>query len=263
MRCAIAKAAYNDLENAAASIDQESGMSKKRMLGSRMCAYCGVTPATTEDHVVPTCLFDGPLPPDIVKVPACNACNHAKSKDDGYLRDILITDMHCSDYPIAQALIGGKFKRAMQKNRSDFARAAVRRGCLKPMYSSGGVYLGHFHSVPLEVARVNQIFSTIARGLYFKLRGQRFPDGYSFEVMRVEPSRAQQAIDVMKAQGANGPYVLGRVFACLVMFAAEDPGVTLWLMQFYGGMFVTVKTEQTVSSEVILLPGEGNKGVGS
>jgi hypothetical protein len=56
----------------------------------------------------------------------------------------------------------------------------------------------------------------------------------------------------MREKGANGPYALGQVFACLFMYVAEDPGVTRWLMQFYGGMFITVPTQLAVSSEVTL-----------
>jgi hypothetical protein len=229
-------------------------MTRERTLRNHLCAYCGAKEATTEDHVVPVCLFNRPLPPDIVKVPACNDCNHAKSKNDDYLRDMLVIDIHCSHHPVAQALMDGKMKRAMQNNHSKVARAAVKSGGLKPMYSPGGVYLGHCHSVPLEWDRVNEIFKTMASGLYFNLRGHRFPDGYSFEVLHLDSRYAQQLIDLMKANGANGPYFLGQVFACLFILT-KDPGITMWLMQFYGGMYITVITRPVTTSDIIHLPG--------
>src|SRR5437899_12806992 len=108
---------------------------------------------------------------------------------------------------------------------------------MQPLYSPGGVYLGDFHAIPLDSKRVNGISSTIVRGLYRKLRGQRFPDGYTFTIERYDPVGAKELFDSMKRHGASGPYVLGTVFACLCMVALEDPGVTAWLMQFYSGMF--------------------------
>src|SRR5258707_19229 len=130
-----------------------------------------------------------------------------------------------SERHVAKALQAGKMKRAMQNNRSKIARAAVDRGRIAPMYSPGGVYLGDYPSIPLEGERINETFETIARGLYFQLRGQRFPDGYSFEVLRHFPRNACGLFDDMKASGPNGPYTLGAVFAWMFEWAAEDPGV--------------------------------------
>jgi len=220
----------------------------------KLCVYCQINPATTMDHVVPRCLFVPPLPQDMVTVPVCQPCNIEKSKNDDYLRDMLIVDIHCSDHPVAKALIVGKMKRAMQSNRSKIARDAVKSLRLAPTFTTGGIYLGDFPSMPLEWERANEIYKTIARGLYFKLRGQRFPAGYSFEVRRFDPWYTNQLFGELKAMGANGPYTLGQVFACWFVYAAEDPGVTWSLLQFYGGMVISVSTEPVATSEVILLP---------
>jgi hypothetical protein len=225
-----------------------------RVTAPKPCVYCQINQATTRDHVVPRNLFLSPLPLNMVTVPACQSCNFEKSKNDDYLRDMLIVDIHCSEHSVAKALIAGKMKRAMQKNRSTIARTIVKQGRLAPMYTPSGIYLGDFPSFSLDGERINETFKTIARGLYYKLRNQRFPDGYSFEVLRIDPWYAQHLFDSMKAKGANGPYALGQVFACLFMCAAEDPGITWWLMQFYGGMVITVATEPTAFSNVILLP---------
>ena len=41
----------------------------------QLCVYCWKNPATTDDHVIPRCLFIPPLPSNMPTVPACQECN--------------------------------------------------------------------------------------------------------------------------------------------------------------------------------------------
>jgi len=146
-----------------------------------LCVYCGVNPATTRDHVIPECLFVPPLPSNMVTVPACADCNNTKkSQDDPYLRDMLVYDNDSSRHVAARELFRGKVMRAARTNRSDVTRAtitAARRG-MEPRHSSGGLYLGHYYPVDLDATRFDRsIFSTIVKGLYYKVCKERLPDG--------------------------------------------------------------------------------------
>jgi hypothetical protein len=61
---------------------------RKRPENAPPCVYCGVAPGITDDHVIPQCFFDK-KPSDIVKVPACPACNNnEKSQLDTYLTTV-------------------------------------------------------------------------------------------------------------------------------------------------------------------------------
>jgi hypothetical protein len=52
------------------------------------CYLCGA-PATTRDHIPPRGLFPQPRPNNLITVPACRSCNHDRSLDDEYFRDVV------------------------------------------------------------------------------------------------------------------------------------------------------------------------------
>ena len=52
---------------------------------NRPCVYCTTATATTADHVIARQFVSGPLRANLPKVPACSACNNAKSQLEHYL----------------------------------------------------------------------------------------------------------------------------------------------------------------------------------
>lgn len=220
-------------------------MKKRRAKKVELCVYCGLNPATTRDHVVAKCLFDGPLPSNMVTVPACGSCNGDKARNDDYLRDMLVVDSHCSEHPVAQALLKGKVTRALRRNRSELLRNVLPKARMEPTRTPGGLYLPPSYSFPLDGERVNRIFRTVASGLYYRIRQERLPDDYVFEVSRVYQRHVMDMWNEFRRLKANGPYGLGDVFGCLFLYGTEDPGVTRWLMWFYGGAFIMVSTDQS------------------
>lgn len=195
----------------------------------RMCAYCGKALATTMDHAVPKCLFVPPLPTDMVTVPACDPCNKRKGEDEEYLRDVLVSDIWCSDHPVAKVLLEGKVSRAIQRNCSDFAKAVQQHSVQRPLYTPGGIYLGDIPAVRIDSERFRSAISMIVRGLYHKLMKQAIPDGYAFDIRRIPRLNAAELWGMMLEKKANGPFNLGDVFDCLFLYAIEDPGATSWL----------------------------------
>ena len=215
-------------------------MGKKRKVGE--CAYCGVIGTLTDDHVIPRCLFEKPLPPDMVKVPACEKCNNDKSKDDDYLRDFLVTDIYASEHPVAKRVFLTKTLSAGRQNKSALVRAAKAQGRPESIYTKGGIYLGEGFGVPLEGERVNNIFIRIVRGLYYKIRTKRIPDDYVFEVSRWDSSEFREIWPKLQQTGFNGPYRCGDVLTCLMMYAEEDEFISDWWLWFYDGVCVHVVT---------------------
>ena len=208
-----------------------------------LCAYCGSQPGITRDHPVPRGLFTRPLPALMVTVPACLGCNAVKAGDETYLRDALVLQGACERHPVARALIQGPILRASRTNRSEFLRAARRDARAVPLQTPTGLYAGQGVAVPLDWGRVAAAVERTVRGLYFQLRGDRFPDGYRFEVWHRDTVDGLQVWEGMRLHGANGPYTLGDgVFSCRMMVAEEDPGITLWLLWFYGTYAIEVDT---------------------
>jgi hypothetical protein len=206
-----------------------------------LCVYCGLLPATTMDHVIPKAFFVPPLPSNLVTVPVCKPCNNKKSKNDSYLRDLLVMDLDCCDHPVAKELMKGKVIRSAIRNRSEIARSA-RKARPKAKYSINGLYLGHFPSFPIDGTRLNESFATIVRGLYYRLRGIRLRDDYSFKIGRVDSLHLKDAYDLMVKMRGNGPYVLANVFGCVFLYVDEDPHLTNWLLWFYGGFVLQIYT---------------------
>lgn len=220
-------------------------MGDRETLNSTMlCAYCGLQTATTRDHVIPQCLFLPPLPEVMITVPACHECNNSKSKNDEYLRDFLVTDIYCSKHPVAQKLAAGKVARSAQKNRSRLARAAKSGAKWAPVYTPAGLYLGHAYSIPLEGERINEIFTTIVRGLYYWM-GQgkeRLPDDYVIDIRRVNDFNVREVVRGFQSVKAHGPYSVGKVFTFMAARAKEYPAATAWLLGFYDGVYINAST---------------------
>ena len=208
------------------------------------CTYCGKLKTLTRDHIIPKCLFPAPLPAVMVTVPACHDCNNEKSKHDDYLRDMLVVDSNTGENEIAQEMSLGKVRRSASRNLSAVIRAAKTQGRFQPVHSKGGIYLGHAFTFPLEVDRVNHIFSQIVRGLYFRLTKRYLPQDCSFVVRRITAREFNEFWPELEGIGYNGPYRLGDdIFSCLFIYAAEEPAISQWWLWFYGhNICVMVRT---------------------
>ncbi len=214
-----------------------------------LCVYCGITLGTTTDHVIPSCLFIPPLPVPYPKVPACAECNNKKSKNDSYLRDMLVLDLYCSEHPVAKELMKGKVIRSVEKNLSEIGRAVKTRLSRSPLYTGAGLYLGDYPSIPIEGERVNELIRTMIRGLYYDQLGKRLPDDYVFDIRRQDQIYVNEVYEIMNTLGANGPLTLGSVFGCQYLFDAKDHGISSWYLWFYGGFFLRVDTRPAKLAE--------------
>lgn len=182
----------------------------------------------------------------MITAPACLTCNRAKALDEQYLRDVLAVDIHTSEQRGAKAIFDGKMARARARNRSEIARSA-RHAQMEPLYSLRGIYLGHYAALPLDGERITRIIGMIIRGLYWQLRKELFPHGYRIDVARVDPLEVGTVWEAISASHFNGPYRLGDgVFECVMQFAEEDTGMTLWLLRFYHNYVLLVTTEPEV-----------------
>src|ERR1043165_9530327 len=132
---------------------------------AKPCVYCVEADGTSKDHVVPDCLFVDPKPPNLLTVPACLGCNNdEKSRDDTFLRDLLVVDID-NDHPVAKALLATKVRRSVERNLSEMAKFVIGAK-EQPRHDHEGKYLGQFPKAELPSGRVARIMSRIVRGLY-------------------------------------------------------------------------------------------------
>ena len=206
------------------------------------CVYCGERAQLTREHVVPQCLFPKPLPSHMVTVGTCLPCNNLKSREDVYLRDFLLADMASGKSAVAQQLRTGKYKRSVQRNRSEIARAALKRTYRKPLYTPGGIYLGSPIAVPVDAKRLELSFERMVRGLYFYVWKDHLLRDYVFVAARIVGFHTAEVWSEMQQIGANIAFIRPDVFACQYTFDIKYQAVSRWLLLFYNTIVIEVHT---------------------
>ena len=195
---------------------------------------------------MPRALFTRPFPPNLITVPACGVCNGDKAKDDDYLRDWLVCDIHAQHHPTAQALFNGKVLRAHGRNQSQVTRLITTGARVQPWYTPAGVYLGDFPMLRLKDQRVQTILERIVRGLYFDAQRRRMPNECDFRIRKQDPWDFKAIWRKFRELDLHwNTRALGDVFACGYVRTDEDPFFTLWLLVFYGNVCFSVETERS------------------
>jgi len=211
------------------------------------CVYCGKAATCTDEHVVPRGLFDkdAPLPDNLIVVPACRPCNERKSRDDSFVRDLLVADEANTGNPLVQPVLKGQVARSMKKGWSDFSRIAQTSGRFLPVHSEGGIYLRHAFNVPIDWKRVNRFFQYVTKGLYWHFFGETFPADYQMDVRRLDLDLAVETIRDLQGRGVPGPYVIGDgVFGVIHALSKEEDDLHsgIWVFAFYNRVFMAVIT---------------------
>jgi hypothetical protein len=227
---------------------QVMGRKSKKRKRYGQCVYCGALGPITDDHVFPQCLFDGPLPPNMPVVPACEKCNKLhKSRNDSFLRDVLARDLAAMCNPVAQRLIKGPIKRSIERNQSEFVRSIPSVLPIRPLYDSDGRFLEFANVVPVDNKRVVEIFTVIAKGLYYHTFNALLPSYITIQPRRLELKEIVDKILPLAEQG--GP--LNRRGDRLIKLGesvtygyvlGKQPyfHVSFWIVTFFESIFVAL-----------------------
>ena len=218
---------------------------------SQTCYMCDC-PSTSEEHVPPKCLFpeekDLPkgvlLRKDLLKVPACDLHNTAKSKDDEYL--LYVLSMNIANNAVAFRQFSTKVLRAYER-RPGLMRSIVREHQEVVAVDEVGTAYNTL-MVKADMARIHKCFNQMARALYYKQFNQEFfgecrflhdftitPES-KFTVMVKTGESEQSALEHVKSyfrkfehKGSN-PSVFRYRFE-----EPDNRGLIALSMQFYGG----------------------------
>ncbi len=220
---------------------RRSGEQQTESRRPSICVYCHCEIKTTQDHVVPRCLFDK-LPRNMVTVRACFECNQKKKEADEYLRDNLVTDIHGSNHPTAKILLEGKVSRSIMRNQSQFAKDVLPHVQMAPFYSPNGLYLGDVPMAPVNDQLVRKELEYIVRGLTSKLSDMLIPLDYAFGVNTIPPISMKETLERVKELNYNGPYELGDEFSCIFLRSEENHAKTVWILWFYGSVMYVVSS---------------------
>ena len=224
-----------------------------------VCVYCGKRKPVTTEHVVARAFFPKPKPSNLITVDACYDCNNTKSKQDLYVRDILLLDMSSSQNVKATSLRDGEFIRSVESNRSEMARVVMSDARPQPLLTPLGDYLGHVFAVPIERERWDRYFGLMVRGLWYHLRKELIPDDCKFDVYAMDRFYVQPAWEEMAALGAELCVITPEVFASLYLIDPDYPFLSRWLLLFYGTTIVEV---YTIPNGLNFTPRQSHRGIG-
>jgi len=193
---------------------------EKRFTNRDLCAYCAVSPSVPGkgDHVIPRCVFA--LPSDsAMRVPAYQACNVRKSREEDYVRDWLCAHIDTDLSAVPDNVYDG-FLRSDKYGSSAVGRAAKQQGRYEPRFTLRGLYAGMALAFPLDANRLANAFGCITQGLYYAAHQRHFPGGGQFDIGYVERPHIEDQIALLQELGATGPYTLGGT-QCAILLAAE------------------------------------------
>jgi len=222
-------------------------MSKKKSKAKKIgkCVYCGLTTEITEDHVIPGTLFNWKLPQgqQWIKAPACKSCNsNLKSKDDEYLRDMLVCEFKAIQHPTAKDCFQ-KMLSSARRNTSVIARDAFKRGQSVNLYTPNGLFLGEHFSYPVNRERIQRIFTRIVKGLFYRNLQKYIPPQYEFQAVYLDSEDINLIFHIFhNTPGCNGPFGMGDgVFNYSFILLEEDVNISYWLIWFYNSVCFSVR----------------------
>ena len=203
----------------------------KRFKG-KTCVYCaGEGASASADHVFAREFFPVEKRGHLPIVPACNPCNKAKSDLEHYLTAVLpFAGRHVD----STTLLVNDVPRRLEKNQKLYRTLVA--GVTKAGKLGGGEQ--DDMAVPFDSDKLVSLFAYIARGLVAHHWNVIIPAKYHVEAVLLNPFfepdyRRLFALNARdRVQGSVG----GGAFLYEAAQAVDDPALTMWRFQVFGGI---------------------------
>ncbi|GEM_PF-3251702 len=210
----------------------------------KLCVYCGQNKPLTREHIIPRGWYPKGAPPkQPFIVGACFECNNAKSTEDEWMRQWLVS-MIADRSPSAMSVLTGQVARSI-KRLPKLGRNMMDRMKLVDVYHQPtGLYLGRQTQISVsddDWSRVMGQVEKIIKGLYTLDKQQPLPTDFgvqSFyacdEWVKPIPSILQpfqQYLPWPQAWRISDPetFFYGRAYA-------DDCGYSIWFTVFYNSV---------------------------
>lgn len=203
------------------------------------CTYClkeiSRKNGQTKDHIIAQCFFSGWNPYQHITVPACEDCNSEKSRDDTYVRDMIVHDVSVSRNIKALHVFYSKVLKSIDAGKSEFAKDFVLNSATVDVISKNGTRIGEFPTLKFNEKRINQYFLRVVKGFHFNIYQEHIPDKYVVIARRISPWDIDDEVEELKRIGNfAGPIRLGKTeFAAWHSRTEEDRFYSLWVFVFY------------------------------
>lgn len=192
------------------------------------------------DHVPPKGLFKGLNAGDLVKVPACTACNAGRSDNDEDFRDMVAMRKGIGDRPEAAGLVDA-MRRALANPNKEARRDAILRGISTSEKWHHGVFLGWTTTYEADFRRMNQVVERTIAGLYWHHFNACVPEGFRVVAVAVEQLDGYNLTTLSGMRGLietssqSGPHRIGGgAFEYSFGAADGDARTTAWNLRFWG-----------------------------
>ena len=212
-----------------------------------LCVYCAEARGTTIDHVPPKGLFAKGHRHDLIRVPACRACNGSFSTEDEYARQIFTMAAGADDSVHVRE---GRKTTLRSMERSDHRKmleATYRNFSFRERWRHGA-YLGVHPMQKFDRPRICRFVARIAVALFYHELGRVLPLNYTASVEMLEddpdvyPEAKRLSLENLHRQAlSQGIYsVEDGVFEyafftdTAVGIGDADPNYSCWALRFYG-----------------------------
>jgi hypothetical protein len=157
------------------------------------CYLCGA-PATTCDHIPPLGLFPKPRPTNLITVPACRTCNHGKSLDDEYFRNVVAASS--DDSPQSLNLLHQRIIPRFRKKPGLILELLKSIEWVDEL-SPGGIYLGRRRALGFDRNRIQAVIDKLVRGLFFNHAKRRLATNYVVDEFLYNPPIKDPLMDAL------------------------------------------------------------------
>lgn len=198
------------------------------------CAYCGEKRPVTRDHIPPLSFFPKPRASDLITVPCCESCRAGWSDDDEYFRAVILSSARVSEEKIAQGATDALLRSLAKPTKQGFARMLLTSIKGVEIETEAGLYLGKHPVLKLEQERIARVAQRIIRGLFFREKAYRVPEGY--EVLAyIQQFGIDPIVGELQGVQFSEPRVVQNGVFCYIFKETEsDPNSSVWLALFYG-----------------------------
>jgi hypothetical protein len=204
----------------------------KRFKGET-CAYCAREQAAmTGDHVFARQFFLAEDREDLPKVASCERCNNAKSKLEHYLTTVLpFGGRLASSSRILNEMVPGR----LAKNARLHRELAANQGSI--LIDRSGL-VEKAMTIPIDAAQFQGLFRYVVRGLVAHHFETVIPQHYAVGAgLLTEAGEAFVGPMLQKKGRARvNTSIGGGVFQYAGVQAVDDPHLTVWCIQAYGGV---------------------------
>jgi len=197
------------------------------------CAYCGGPEiSTTGDHVIPRQFVPKHMRANLPQVPACAACNNAKSADEHYLATVLPFG---GNHPEVLAILERDVPRRLEKNRRLHRELAESQGKVQLRDDNG---IKSTMTLSVEPDRIVRFARRMIQGLHAH-HWEPVPKGTWVGAGVLAPAGQKFQLELMHMRGLRLRGDIGDgLFSYAALRSMERPYISAWWLQLFGGVML-------------------------